>query len=88
MSRADARARLREANLRRLDEQRAWEQCNRRPDPAIFACEILPLLHEVSLYQMRRATGLSVRYCAQIKGGQMPHPRHWEALRRLATSAS
>jgi hypothetical protein len=88
MSRADARAKLREANLRRLQEQRIWDRCNPRPDPATFAGEILLGLRDVSLYQMKQATGLSVTYCAQIKRGQVPHPRHWEALRRLGTSRS
>lgn len=88
MSRADARAKLREANLRRLQEQRIWDRCNPRPDPATFAGEILLGLRDVSLYQMKQATGLSVTYCAQIKRGQVPHPRHWEALRGLGTSRS
>jgi hypothetical protein len=31
-----------------------------------------------------RATGLSRTYCGMIRRGvQIPHPRHWEALRAL-----
>jgi hypothetical protein len=86
MGREDARSRLREANLRRLQEQRAWDRSNRRPDPAVFTREIYPTLNEASLYQMHRATGLSTTYCAQIKRGRVPHPRHWEALRRLGAA--
>lgn len=86
MTRKDAQDKLRQANLKRQEEQRAWDQCHRRSDPESFTSEVLPLLQDVSLYQMRAATGLSITYCAQIRRGQVPHPRHWEHLRLLASS--
>jgi hypothetical protein len=74
------------ANAQRQREAQEWEQANGgRPDPAVFTREVLPGLREVSLSQMMRASGLSLRYCSVIRQGKyMPHPRHWEVLRRLA----
>jgi CRISPR-associated endonuclease Cas1 len=46
--------------------------------------DVLAGLASVSLGAMRRATGLSLSYCAQIKQGQrVPHPRYWQPLHRL-----
>jgi CRISPR-associated endonuclease Cas1 len=45
--------------------------------------DILAGLQRVSLGAMRRATGLSLTYCAQIKGGRVPHPMHWAALQAI-----
>ena len=54
------------------------------PDPAIFETEIRPKLKTVSLLETMQATGLSRTYCGMIRRGvQVPHPRHWEALRAL-----
>ena len=54
-------------------------------DPAIFEEEIRPKLKTVSLLETMRATGLSRTYCGMIRRGvRVPHPRHWEALRKLA----
>jgi len=37
---------------------------------------------------MADATGLSLVYCNQVRRGQrVPHPRHWPALRTLASTA-
>jgi CRISPR-associated endonuclease Cas1 len=41
-------------------------------------------LQQVSLGAMRRATGLSLTYCAHIKRGRVPHPMHWAALKAIA----
>ena len=63
----------------------AWDVERERPNPEIFRREILPSLAEVPLGALMVATGLSKRYVWLIrKGGYVPHPRHWEALGRLA----
>jgi hypothetical protein len=52
-------------------------------DLTAFEREILPLIREVPLSALVRATGLSLRYCSQIRRGEKtPHPRHWEAFSR------
>jgi len=84
ISRPEARRRLGQANSRRREEATAWDTENQRPDPEIFRQEILPGLAEVPLGTLMRATGLSKRYVWLIRrGGYVPHPRHWSALRTL-----
>src|SRR5262249_32157151 len=51
-------------------------------DPAAWQ-DILARLQPVSLGAMRKATGLSLTYCAQIKRGRVPHPIHWAALQAI-----
>jgi len=85
ISRPEAKKRLGQANTRRREEAAAWDAEHERPDPEIFRREILPGLADVPLGAMMRATGLSKRYVWLIRqGGYVPHPRHWEALRKLA----
>jgi hypothetical protein len=85
ISRPEAKKRLGQANARRREETAAWDAEHDRPDPEIFRREILPGLAEVPLGAMMRATGLSKRYVWLIRrGGYVPHPRHWSALRTLA----
>jgi hypothetical protein len=56
------------------------------PDRADFMQDTLPKLKTVNLQQMARATGLSLGYCSFIRRGvRIPHPRHWEALRRIGS---
>lgn len=65
-------------------QNREWEEGRAKPEPAVFAEEILPGLSQVSAAEMASATGLSRTYCAMIRAGRyVPHPRHWDALRRL-----
>lgn len=60
-----------------------------RPSPSEFTEEILPRLRGASAAPMARATGLSSTYCLLIrKGKKVPHPRHWEALRKVAAAVS
>lgn len=55
-------------------------------DPERFKRKILPQIQGVPLKELRRRTGLSLRYCSLIRRGeQVPHRRHWEALRNLGT---
>jgi len=70
-------------NVRRKAELRDWEQrCGKLVDLSAFKREILPLIEEVPLSRLVKATGLSLRYVSQIRRGErVPHPRHWQALR-------
>src|SRR5512133_104865 len=63
---------------------RDWErQFGKVVDLTVFESDVLPLICEVPLSRMVKATGLSLRYCSQIRRGEkVPHPRHWLALRR------
>lgn len=56
-------------------------------DEAWFKREIAPKLDGFSLNEIAAATGLSLAACSRIRAGaKVPHPRHWEALRKLAGS--
>jgi CRISPR-associated protein Cas1 len=56
-------------------------------DEAWFKREIVPKLDAFSLKEIGKATGLSLAACSRIRAGaRVPHPRHWEALRKLADS--
>jgi CRISPR-associated endonuclease Cas1 len=56
-------------------------------DEAWFNREIVPKLDAFSLKEIVKATGLSLAACSRIRAGaKVPHPRHWEALRKLADS--
>jgi len=61
----------------------AWNANNERPDKEEYLKEILPLVEKATLPQLMKATGLSIKYCADIRKGRVPHARHWEALRVL-----
>ena len=65
-----------EAEYRQLVDLRAFER------------EILPLIRDVPLSRLSRATGLSLRYCSLIRRGErVPHPRHWGNFRSAANSS-
>ena len=50
-------------------------------DLSAFGREILPQIQHVTLSRLMKASGLSLRYCSQIRRGEKtPHPRHWKAL--------
>lgn len=78
---AVARRKLGESNARRQAERRAWEREHPGPhDPERYRREILPGVAAMSLKEITRRTGLSLRQAADIKRGRVvPHPR-WEAL--------
>ena len=68
----------------RFKANAAWNRDNERPDPVLFTQEILPLIEDIPLRKLQRATGLSIRYCSFIRRGlKVPHPRHWEKFRRV-----
>jgi hypothetical protein len=67
---------------------RKWRERNPvKPDPVVFAREIFPKLAEVSAAELRHATGLEKSYCGRVKRGMViPHPMHWEAMRKLVAT--
>src|SRR5262249_20974723 len=71
---------------RRRQELKRWEQEHGREqlDPEMFAREILPRIQQLPLSDLMAATGLSLRYVSEIRGGErVPHPRHWPAFRAV-----
>ena len=63
---------------------RAWEREHGPADPQVYKREILPKLADVPLRWLVAVTGLSTTTCSLIRRGlRIPHPRHWEALRRM-----
>ncbi len=62
-----------------------WERAAiEQPDPETFTREILPVLHDVPLGVMAKATGLTEGYCSFVRRGlKVPHRRHWNTLARL-----
>lgn len=81
----EAKAKRVVAYVKRKEDARAWLRENPGPhDRSLYRSEILPMLTEVTLPEMMRATGLTSSYCWRIKRGErIPHPMHWEALRSL-----
>jgi CRISPR-associated endonuclease Cas1 len=85
--RPEAKRKMGSANRRNMLQVRAWDREHERPDVGIFVHEILPHLQDISLRKLAAATGLSVQHCGLIRRGlRVPHPRHWDALRKLAPS--
>lgn len=71
------------SNIQRKREAREWnERYGKLTDLSAFQREILPLIQNVPLSRLQRATGLSLRYVSLIRRGErVPHPRHWSAFR-------
>jgi CRISPR-associated endonuclease Cas1 len=80
-----ANEKRRHTQSQRIRQRREWEVDH--PDTAdlgAFNRDVLPRLKGVSLRRIRDATGLSLSYCARIRGGvSVPHAVHWPALRQL-----
>jgi CRISPR-associated protein Cas1 len=49
-----------------------------------FTAAVAPRVATCPAAEIRRATGLSVRYAIMIRQGYVPHPRHFLALAKLA----
>jgi CRISPR-associated endonuclease Cas1 len=79
---AAAAARRASSNIARKSEIRDWdERHGRLVDLSAFQREILPLIRDVPLSRLQRASGLSLRYVSLIRRGERtPHPRHWQSL--------
>jgi hypothetical protein len=83
---ANALGKLAATQRERATARAAWESEHGSAalDPEAFRLEVLPRLEGVSVTAMRKATGLSLAYCAQIKKGQrVPHPSYWASLAAL-----
>ena len=85
---AEAKSQLGRANSRRQLDAARWNAEHGQPDNGTFTREILPGLQDVPLSRIMEATGLSLRYCSQIRRGYVPHPRHWEGLRELGVGGA
>jgi hypothetical protein len=83
---ATAAARRAETNITRKREARKWdEQHGKLVDLSAFERDILPLIQDVPLSRLQRASGLSLRYVSLIRRGERtPHPRHWSAFVRAS----
>lgn len=75
-----------DARTRRAKAIRAWEAKHPSvPSAHVFSKDILPLLSNIRAPELRAVTGLCRSYCGRILRGQyIPHPMHWEAIRKLA----
>ena len=80
-------ARRAETNIVRKLQAREWdERHGKRVDLSAFRRDILPLIQNIPLSRLQRATGLSLRYVSLIRRGEKtPHPRHWQALRSASS---
>jgi len=85
----DATERRRQANqAQRLAEQR-WELEHEGDvrDREWYLREVLPSLADLSTTAIARATGMSTSSASKVRAGKrVPHPRWWEALRRLPST--
>ena len=79
----EAKRKVGRANSRRMNEAARWDAEHDTPDETEFTNKVLPALQGVPLSKMMQATGLSLRYCSQIRRGRVPHPMHWESFRQL-----
>ncbi|MDR7578710.1 MAG: CRISPR-associated endonuclease Cas1 [Armatimonadota bacterium] len=79
-------AQLRAEKVRTLAmERKQWDATGAPADPEVFRREILPGLQSLTVSQIARAAGISLRYASLIRSGQkVPHPRLWQVLQRLA----
>jgi hypothetical protein len=59
--------------------QPAWLTSN------VFSQRIQPLLAAMSASAIARQISISRWYAGRIREGYRPHPRHWQALARLAS---
>lgn len=86
---AAARQKLKESAARRLAADAAWDAAHgARADADTYRDQIFPLLGGISLGEITRATGLSLRQSSRIQRGlSVPHARHWLALKQLGMKA-
>jgi CRISPR-associated endonuclease Cas1 len=63
-----------------------WEAAQKSiPSPAVYKREIFPRIKALPVADLMAVTGLSASSCKHIRTGRMtPHPRHWDALKRIA----
>jgi CRISPR-associated endonuclease Cas1 len=77
------------AQQKHAEERRLWAAQEQCIDRDAFERDIRPGLHNVTLGQMRTATGLSKPFCSRIRSGEStPHPRHWRSLSTLVSKTT
>jgi hypothetical protein len=70
------------AEDRRSLTQGEWDELHGKlVDLSAFQRDVLPLIKEIPLSRLQRATGLSLRYVSIRRGERTPHPRHWQAFK-------
>jgi CRISPR-associated endonuclease Cas1 len=82
----EARAKHVASRRRHAEASSAWDASTQ---PAwltseAFSGQIQPLLANVATSAIRTAIGVSAWYAGRIREGYRPHPRHWQALAKLA----
>jgi CRISPR-associated endonuclease Cas1 len=86
---APAAAKRHESLISERAQRAEWESQNPNAsrDPARYLADVAARLPSAPLSQIVKATGVSISAASRIRNGAlMPHPRHWDALRRLADS--
>jgi hypothetical protein len=85
---AQANAQRGEANASHHRRNRQWaKEHPEQRDRAWFLREIALKLDAFSLTEIAKATGLSLAACSRFRAGtRVPHPRHWDAFRKLVES--
>jgi CRISPR-associated endonuclease Cas1 len=87
-------ARTPEVLAKQADSQRrhsrarsSWDKSSQPAwlTPELFSQKIQPLLASVSASAIARQISVSRWYAGRIREGYRPHPRHWQALARLAS---
>jgi hypothetical protein len=69
------------SNRRRADERKTWNAAHSSDDllreQERFRTEVFPALTDITVAQIAKVTGLSLRYASLIRSGQCtPHPTH------------
>ena len=83
---SESRAKHRASRQRHAEACSAWDASTQ---PAwltgeVFAQQIQPLLGKISTSAIRSQIRVSRWYAGRIRQGYRPHPRHWQALAKLA----
>ncbi len=82
----EARAKHKASRRRHAQACSAWD-ASKQPawlTSEVFSQQIQPLLAGISTSAIRSRIGVSRWYAGRIREGYRPHPRHWQALARLA----
>jgi CRISPR-associated endonuclease Cas1 len=86
----ESRSKRRSAATRQMREIAVWNRrssADQERDTGRYERDIAPLLRDVPIQALTKATGLSVVYCRQLRRRErVPHQCHWEALSKLARS--
>ena len=70
-----------------VDGKKEWKR--EHPEGVVhdrgwFLRKLMPKLDHLPLSAIANVTGLSLAACSRyLTGARVPHPRHWEALRKL-----